>query len=257
MCMVMAAGGVLALGACASGPREERLTAPRALQAPYDTSKGEVLWAVIPLRNESGTSIADELVITDKLIGAVEEVRGLRCLPLNRTLAAMEALQLQSVRTPGEARQLAQALGVDAVVAGNITAYDPYTPMMGLSLALYAKPGSLLSEQTNLDTRKLSQATADTTPTSADAQWTARPVAVFSDRFDAKNHATLLEVQSFGSGRSREKSALGWRRYTASMDLYSEFVMFKGVDGLLQQEWTRVARLQMPATQERPVAGAE
>jgi hypothetical protein len=41
------------------------------------------------------------------------------------------------------------------------------------------------------------------------------------------------------------------------MDLYSEFVMYKGVDGLLQQEWTRVARVQMPKTTERPVAGAK
>ena len=257
MCILAVAGAVTGLSACKSGPRQDRLVAPRALQAPYDASKGEVLWAVIPLRNESGTTIVDELVVTDKLIGAIEEVRGLRCLPLDRTLAAMEALELRSVRTPGEARQLAQALGADAVVAGNITAYDPYTPIMGISLALYARPGSLLSEQTSIDTRRLSQATSDTTPTEADAQWTARPVALFSDRFDAKNHTTLLEVQQFGMGRSRDTSALGWRRYTASMDLYSEFVMYKGVDGLLQQEWTRVARVQMPKTTERPVAGAE
>ena len=129
--MLAVAGAVTGLSACKSGPRQDRLVAPRALQAPYDASKGEVLWAVIPLRNESGTTIVDELVVTDKLIGAIEEVRGLRCLPLDRTLAAMETLELRSVRTPGEARQLAQALGADAVVAGNITAYDPYTPIMG------------------------------------------------------------------------------------------------------------------------------
>ena len=255
--MLAIAGAATGLGGCKSGPREDRLVAPRALQAPYDTSKGDVLWAVIPLRNESGTTIVDELVVTDKLIGAIEEVRGLRCLPLDRTLAAMESLEMRSVRTPGEARQLAQALGADAVVAGNITAYDPYTPVMGVSLALYARPGSLLSEQTSIDTRRLSQSTTDTTPTEQDAQWTARPVALFSERFDAKNHTTLMEVRDFGTGRTRDTSALGWRRYTASMDLYSEFVMFKSVDGLLQQEWTRVARMQMPRMDARPVAGTE
>jgi hypothetical protein len=245
------------LSGCASGQRDERLIAPRVLQAPYDTSRGEPLWAVLPLRNESGATIVDELALTDKLVGAIEETRGLRCLTLDRTLAAMEALELRSVRTPGEARQVAQALGVDAVVAGTITAYDPYVPVMGVSLALYARPGALLSEQVSLDTRRLSQAPTDTTPTAVDAQWTARPVAVFSDRLDAKNHATLLELQNYASGRTREKSALGWRRFAASADLYSEFVMFKGVDGLLQQEWTRVARMQMPEVRERPVAGAE
>ncbi len=248
---------VVSLTACASGPRPERLTAPRALSTPYDTGKGEVLWAVIPLRNESGASIVDELVMTDKLVGTIEEVRGVRCLPLNRTLAAMEALELRTVTTPGQARQLAQSLGVDAIVAGNITAYDPYTPVIGLSLALYARPGSMLSEQTTLDTRRLTQSTADSTPTTSDAQWTARPIAVYSDRLDAKNHTTLLELQNFATGRTREPSALGWRRYTASIDLYSEFVMFKGVDGLLQQEWLRVARMQVPALDARPIAGAE
>jgi hypothetical protein len=33
--------------------------------------------------------------------------------------------------------------------------------------------------------------------------------------------------------------------------------MFKGVDGLLQQEWLRVARMQVPALDARPIAGAE
>jgi hypothetical protein len=236
---------------CAGGSRERALVSPRTLAAPYGTSTGEVLWAVVPLRNESGTTLAESLPLSDKLVGAIEEVRGLRCLPINRTLAAMEALKMDRVSSPGEARELAQALGVDGIVAGSITAYDPYTPMMGLSLALYARLGALADGTGSLDIRALQTATRDESPTAVEANWSQRPLAVFSERLDAKNHATLMDVRNFGEGRDRNPSALGWRRYTASMDLYSEFVMFKGVDGLLQQEWTRLARVQMPVSSEQ------
>jgi len=68
---------------------------------------------------------------------------------------------------------------------------------------------------------------------------------------------SLVQHSSHQHRSCSNGTGLEWRRYTASMDLYSEFVMYKGVDGLLQQEWTRVARVQMPKTTERPVAGAE
>jgi hypothetical protein len=65
-----------------------------------------------------------------------------------------------------------------------------------------------------------------------------------------------MDLRIYASGRTRDLSAMGWRRYTASMDLYSQFAMYRGVDGLLQQEWTRVARAQMPKAIE-PRAEAE
>src|SRR6185436_9665749 len=63
----------LVLGGCA---KTERLTAPAVTTAPYDTTKGEVLWAVVPLRNESGTSVVNIGNMSDKLVSAAEEVRG-------------------------------------------------------------------------------------------------------------------------------------------------------------------------------------
>lgn len=240
------------LGGCHSQHKAEVLTAPRTLTTPYDTINGEVLWAVVPLRNESGTSQIEPLVMSDHLIGAIEEAQGLRCLPLDRTLAAMQALKLQRVRTPAEARSLAQTLGVDGIVVGSITAYDPYTPMIGMSLALYARPGAggMSQEQAKaFNPRELQHSTTD------DAQvsnvWGDRPLAVWSERLDAKNHQVLMDVRAFGEGRSSQRSALGWKRYTASADLFAQFAMYRGVDGLLQQEWTRVAKVQMPRTEER------
>src|SRR4051812_20156380 len=73
------------------GQSADRLTSPSVIVAPYDPSRGEVLWAVVPLRNESGTSIVNVGAMSDKLVNAAEEVRGIRCVPLNRTIQAMQA----------------------------------------------------------------------------------------------------------------------------------------------------------------------
>ncbi len=242
-------GGLLS-GCAGSRHSPESLTAPRTLTTPYNTINGEVLWAVVPLRNESGTSLIESLVVSDHLVGAIEEAQGLRCLPIDRTLAAMEALKLQRVRTPAEARSLAQTLGVDGIVVGSVTAYDPYTPMIGLSLALYARPGTMSNEQAKtFDPNELKRSTSEQAQVAN--TWADRPLAVWSDRLDGKNHQVLMDVRAYGEGRSSQRSALGWKRYTASADLFTQFAMYRGVDGLLQQEWTRVAKAQMPRVEER------
>jgi hypothetical protein len=41
-------------------------------------------------------------------------------------------------------------------------------------------------------------------------------------------------------GRSPNESAIGWRRYLASMDLYSEFASHQVLAELMQAEWLRV-----------------
>jgi hypothetical protein len=220
------------------GPKEPPLVAPRAIVAPYDTSRGEVLWAVVPLRNESGTSIVDVGAVSDKVVAAVEEVQGVRCVPLNRTLQAMNVLGYTTLRTPGEARTLAQAMGVDGVLVGSVTAYDPYVPTLGLSLALYARPGTMAPDRQTLDPRSLSTRPTETAP----ATWsrTEGPVAVASEHLDAKNHQVQMDVRSYAEGRQKNLTALGWRRYMASMDLYCEFGAYRVVDELIKQEWVRL-----------------
>lgn len=239
------------LPACAPRPRDV-LVAPRTLTAPYDNARGEVLWAVAPLRNESGASIADENLLTDRVIGAVEEAQGVRCLPLSRTLAAMDALKMQSVRTPGEARALAQAMGAEAIIVGSITSYDPYTPTLGLSLGLFPRSGAP-GATTGLNPKDLARATTEG-PASNPAFPLDRPVALIAERWDAKNHQVLADVKAFAEGRMKQPSAFGWRRYLASMDLFSEFASYRAVDSLFQQEWTRTARAQMPTMPQRPAA---
>lgn len=237
--LVLAAGLGL-IGGCVD--QSGGLKAPQATVSPYDTTRGEMLWAVVPLRNESGTLQADILAISDRLVAAVEEVKGVRCVPLNRTLEAIVALNLQDgVRTPAQARQLAQAMGVDAVVVGSLTAWDPYTPQLGFSLALFARPGGMGGEEQKLtDPRALTASATGTTP--ASERFAERPVSTVSENLDGKNHQVLMDVRAYAEGRTDAVSALHWERYVKSMDLYQEFAAHFVVDRLIQSEWSRMAR---------------
>lgn len=243
MSAAAAAMSTLALGLAGSGcTTTAELLPPDVLVAPYDTVAGEPLWAVVPPANESGTSVFDPAVIGDKLVAAVSQTRGLACLPVNRTIAGMRALGLERVTTPAEAQQLARVLGVDGVLVPTVTAYDPYDPpVLGLAVSLYTVPGGLEAPADVLFDPRLFQ----TMPTDAGRgtfQVSGQPVATSIEHLDAQNHDVLIKVRAFAEGRGRTESPMGWKAYTASMDLYSEFATHETVRELLGLEWLRLAR---------------
>ncbi len=252
---------LVAWGALASGPagcawrRADDLTAPREHLAPYDTSRAEPVWAIYPLRNESGTSLASSSAISDAIVAAAAQTRGLRVLPLNRTLEAMAALGVTQLGSPEEARALAEAIGADGLILGSITAYDPYTPTLGLSLALYIRPGVLDEPgEGELDARSLVWQPTDYAffPSSGYAD---APASAVSEHMDGKNHAIQMAVRGYAEGRAEPGTALGWRRYLASMGLFTEFAAWHAVGRLLDHEWIRLAsgsRRRSPAMVSRP-----
>lgn len=227
----------LILSACASSQR--RLTSPTyTLHSPYPQ---DVVIAVAPLANESGTSAADELRMADRLAEQLAEVDGIGVIPLNRTLDAMQALRLPAVASPAEAHALARMLGADAILVGSITAWDPYDPpRLGLNLALFgtglalAAPGSA-----EVDPRALQSASTDYSLNAAPSPST--PLASLSNHYDASNHALLMHVRDYATGRADPQSALNWQRYIKSMELYERFVSFRAVDELLASEQRRIA----------------
>ncbi len=244
------------LAGCASKGSE--LIAPATLVAPYNTARGDVLWAVVPLQNESGTTEAAKSNISDKVVAACEEIQGVRCVPLNRTLEAMRALKLTSVRSAAEVRALGQAMGVDGIVVGAITAYDPYTPTLGLSLALFSRGGAMNPAQTpTLNPRSLQMSPSEGNVAASNA-FREGPVATASENLDAKNNQVLMDLKQYAKGRLDGPSALGWRRYAASMELYSEFAASHLVGRLVQNEWIRLAGAVPgipPAAASRPGLG--
>lgn len=234
------------MGGCATTKARDRLYPPGVIVAPYDNAKSDVLWAVIPPMNESGTSLADELEIGDAIVAAAQGVRGVRCLPINRTLGAVRSLGLTGgIRSSADAYKIAQYLGADAVLVGSITAYDPYDPpVLGLALALYAKPGSMArTTQAKLDTRALTMAFTDF-GTFDGLSFSGEPISVVSEHLNARNHDVQLALRSYAEGRSDHRSALGWRVYLASMDLYTQFAAHHTIGRLIDEEWLRLSRAQ-------------
>lgn len=231
------------LGGLLSGCAPKRtLFPPTALIAPYDTSEGDALWAVIPPRNESGTTAVDTRSVGDAIVQACETTRGVRCLPLNRTIEAMRTMQLEEIRSPADAEQLAVLLGADAIIAGSVTAYDPYEPpILGLSLALYARPGSLIAQRRDVvDPYSMTRSYSDTQ--FRGSNFLGSPNTVASEILDARDHSVLMVLRDYAEGRSDKESALNWRVHLASMDLYTRFAAHQTVRRLLDEEWIRLAR---------------
>jgi integrase/recombinase XerC len=223
------------------------LVPPGVVVSPY---AAEAAIAVIPPRNESGVSFVDAEAVGDKIVAEFAQVRGLSCVPMNRTIEAMRALGLPAVRTPMEAQQLARAMGVDGIVAGTITAYDPYDPpVFGVSLALYAQPSLGGGGEGPLnDPRLLSFQATDAGYTGDGRQRTGLGGECSPRRAQPRGSARL---KRYAEGRKEPGTALDWRIYTASMDLYTRYGVHEAVRGLLDHEWLRLARLAERTTRPR------
>lgn len=250
--VLLTAAVIAALQACQGGNRRADLVPPEILVAPYDTSNGDALWAVAPLGNESGVSIVDTDVIADTLVAKLNEVRGLSCLPLNRTFAAMRSRNLRVIRTPADARMLASTLGVDALLVGNVTAYDPYDPpKLGLSLAVFSRDRQA-SEP--FDPMRLRTSYSDSDYRLTNSQFADKPVAVISEHLDGASHDVQLDLQRYAAGRHDGQNALGWKAHLANMSLYTEFAAHFAVARLLDQERLRVGLPPATPPRDRPAA---
>ncbi len=231
-------------------PAKPGLTPPDVLVAPYNAGEGDVLWAVAPLANESGVSFVDANMVADQIVAKIDEVRGIACLPMNRTLAAMRARGTRMITSPQEARLLAETLGVDWLIVGTITAYDPYNPpKLGVKLALFARNAGV--DAPTLDPLRLQISYTEFDRTIA-RQYLSKPVATVSQHLDASNHEVQMELRRYATGRHDPDSALGWKAVMQSMDLYTQFAAFVAVSRLIDQERLRVART--TTTDARPAS---
>ncbi|RMH13421.1 MAG: hypothetical protein D6695_04000 [Planctomycetota bacterium] len=187
--------------------------------------------------------MVDELEVGDAIVAAVTEIQGVAALPINRTIQAMRGLQIERITSPDQVRQLAQAMGVDGVLVPSITAWDPYNPpTIGLTLALYARSDAMTpNAQPELDPKALASAASDA-GFLARSNFSTAPVSVAIEHLDARNHQVQLFVREYAQGRSESESALNWRIYFASMDLYTQFAAYHTVRKVLEGEWLRTAR---------------
>lgn len=232
------AAAAAALAGC--GAPAKRVVYPERLRSPY-THRPQMIWAVAPPRNESGVSVVDELTVGDALAEELGQVKGIDCLPINRTLSAMRALQLGSIDTPAQAKALARALGADAVVVSTVTSWQPYQPpRIGLNVALFA-PTDLMPDDASLadDLRGLREAASPGTPKPGGPSGALSGVSLV---LDASNTAIMAKVKTYGEARVETNDPMGWERYSKSMSLYTRFACHTAVERLLDAERSRLSQ---------------
>lgn len=210
------------------------------LTSPYGERQ---VWAVAPLSNESGSLQADGIAVADHLARQLERADGIEVIPVSRVLAAMESLNMAGVASPQDAMTLRQTLGVDALVVGTISAYDPYDPpKLGIAVELYT--GVEQSAGPPLDIRALSRAPVDRNAALPNQRRPHEPASVISGFYDAADLSTRTQLQRYAvrRGPDEPRGEDAWRRFRLSMDLYTEFVSYQVSSRLLAAERRRLHR---------------
>jgi hypothetical protein len=94
--------------------------------------------AVVPFFNQSNEPTVDGRKFALAYFAELQAVPGFEVVPLGVVETAIVENQV-NLANPGEARRLANILGVDAVVVGSVTDYTPYyPPRCGLRVEWYA-----------------------------------------------------------------------------------------------------------------------
>ncbi|MCC7145553.1 MAG: hypothetical protein IT443_03835 [Phycisphaeraceae bacterium] len=232
----------LMLAACGCTYMELRAGGPH-LGSPYPTRR---VWAVLPMRNESGSQFADGLKMADRLAAEIDSIPNMDAIPVNRVLAALAAMKLREVSNTSQALGLMKALGVDGLVAGTITAYEPYDPpAMGLALELYADADVEKSDFANLSPLTTA-ATGETVDLKLEAWQLKQPVSRVSAHLAASEPAIRVELKNYAGGRGVEYGLQSdWRRYRINMNLFSDFAAHAMMGRLLHAEALRIAELKL------------
>ena len=93
--------------------------------------------AVVPFFNLSQERLVDGREFALAYYSELQKVPGFEVIPVGVAERAMLENGL-TMENPDDALHLARILGVDAVVVGAVTDYDPYSPRVGLKVAWYS-----------------------------------------------------------------------------------------------------------------------
>ncbi len=237
---VLALPGPVGPAACAA-PGEGPSSWADPLISPYQTERR---WAVAPFNNESGSQHANVIRIADQVGRQFEQASYITVVPMNRVLEAMTDLEMREVASEEEAMKLIDTLGVDGLIAGTVTAFDPYDPpTLGVAVELFTTEHIERAEALNL--RQLSRAATDEgafwAQLGVDGPGSGQPVSSTSDHFDGADPYVRRALKAYASGRGsavilRESH----RPYLLSAERFSEFVAYVTARRLLQQERRRI-----------------
>jgi len=196
--------------------------------------------AVTVFLNQSGSAALDPMVVTDEFYTELQQIPGLEVVPVNRVLATMDQLGLSAVRGPDEAVLLADALGVDGVIVGAVTRYDPYwPPLVGMAVQLYGRsdpnePG--VAPESPVPPWELSRMAR---PFRLGGTRQVKPQAMVVRIYDAARDETVARLKRYSALRGSDETPFGWRKQ-ATRRSYLRFVAHEIIGELLAQEQQRL-----------------
>lgn len=176
--------------------------------------------AVGPAMNLSGSTDFDPVTVGDIMASELTRVHGIRVVGVNRVLAMMAELGLRRLRSPEDARELIDRLGVDGILVFAITEYDPYSPpVVGIAAQLYlTDDANGLAPFDPLSTSRSAVALAESA-----GQPSVGPAAEVQQVFDGADNHTAEELRSFAEARRADRSPYAWRKYLVSQHHFLRF----------------------------------
>ena len=220
-------------------------TGPSLSSVPATVAPYAAVLAVAPFSNESGVSIdaADRLAISDKLVSGINQTigpdgsmeGGWRAVPVDRTLAAMQQLGLESIRTEAEAFAVMETIPVDGIILGSITDWSPYDPpSFGADLLLFGRGDRL---EAAFDAKRLYGSTGDASNPGSEPR-EASAVLDLVVELDAVNHSVRQAVRTYAESHSDITGGFDppERYYLMVFDRYLDFVADWAVGGLVSRE---------------------
>ncbi len=190
----------------------------------------------------------------------LQKVPGFEVLPVGVAERAMIDNGL-TMESPDDALALARILGVDAVVIGAVTDYDPYSPRVGLKVAWYSPKQWLFLPNAPDEKLDLAQRSERPLPGLLRAQSPEIPATVSEIPDIDEGNWETVEGQPQGS-----RSTASIRQTTDSdapagsdvpadnsVPADAEFLMPRRVDNATRQAWESLPRLSDAVPTETPV----
>ncbi len=176
--------------------------------------------AVIPFKNDSGSDALSTIAVTDEFYTELSSVgQNIQVIPVNRVLATQHKLKISKVAGPDDVAAIADDLGVDAVIVGVITRYQPYPPpLAGIIVQLYDRKGTLPEAINNLDPGKIARSGK---PIGLAANPKLEAIGQASLIVDADKKDVVEQMKNYARRRGQD-TPLGWRKVMTS----SEFMRF-------------------------------
>lgn len=191
-----------------------------------DSLRASEIVAVAPVLNLSNRNDWDPLKVTDWLSSELQSVGGVAVIPVNRTLAALQARGAGAVESADDAWNLAMALGADGVIVAAVTEFDPFDPpRIAWIMQWYDLRAPLRSPYApNL--------------ASDGARIASRgggSVLQVQRVFSASEKGVQNELKAYASQRSGHGSPYGWRVFGKSQELFVRYSCWSAIRSMQKQ----------------------